>query len=80
MMKLRFFGVVKDAVGRPSFEMSPEGIGTVEALERRLLELHPGITRYRDFMVFLKDSVVMDRDEAVEDGDEITVMIPVSGG
>ncbi len=80
MLRLKFFGVVKDAVGRSALELDVPGVRTMEDLLSRLCDIYPAIDRYTDFMVFLRDSVVMQLHEEVRDGDRITIMIPVSGG
>jgi len=80
MIRVKFFGVMKDATGRSHIELDPDGISSIETLERRLHQMHPDLVRYKDFMIFLKDLTVVSAGAGVKDGDEITVMIPTAGG
>ncbi len=43
MIRLKFFGVVKDAVGKTYLQVDPEGIDTINDLEQRLFSLHPSM-------------------------------------
>ena len=80
MIRIKLFGVVKDAAGQAHIDLEADGLESIGLLERHLFDSYPEIKRYRDFIIFLKDSTVVQKDTGLRDGDTVTVMIPTSGG
>lgn len=79
-VQLRFFALARDLAGTAGAVLElPEGATVGEAWDRILAD-YPGLVRYRDeFMVAVNRRFAQD-DHRLEDGDELAVIPPVSGG
>lgn len=78
-VQVRLFASIREAVGAGRLDLEvPEG-ATVGDVVERLGEDHPEVARHPD-LVLARNRTVVDGDEPVEDGDEVAVFPPVSGG
>ncbi|HEY1242681.1 MAG TPA: molybdenum cofactor biosynthesis protein MoaE [Bryobacteraceae bacterium] len=81
-MRLRvlFFGILKDVVGRPSDEIDvPEGAGLGDVFER-YAAAHPRLHEMASSIVAARNQEFADPATVLADGDEVAFLPPVSGG
>jgi len=81
-MRLRvlFFGMLKDLVGRPSEEIDfPDG-SSLGAVFERYCSLHPRLRELAPSIVAARNQEFADPATGLADGDEIAFLPPVSGG
>jgi molybdopterin converting factor subunit 1 len=82
MIKLRFFAVFRDEVGRAEMEVELKGEKTLKDLFERLKADTPGLEKIlkEGNAIFALNQEVVEPKAPVKDGDEIAVFPPVSGG
>ncbi len=88
-MKVRLLRPFSDAVGRPEVEVAvPEG-ATVRHLVEHLCEQYPDLARHvyeagggmtEYLTMFLNDRPVTDVGMTLDEGAELLMLVPVSGG
>jgi molybdopterin synthase catalytic subunit len=79
-LKVLFFGMVKDAVGRSSDELEmPEGSSLQSVFEHYAAQF-PRLREFAASVVLARNQTFAPRSEAVGDGDEVAFLPPVSGG
>ena len=83
MIRVLFFGKFSDMVDNPGgLELPPEGVATVADIVSRIASvdpvLHEEITRPQVLVAVNQDLV--SRETAVNDGDEVAFLPPVTGG
>lgn len=81
-MRLRvlFFGMLKDLVGRPADEIDlPDGTD-LGAVFERYASRHPRLRELAPSIVAARNQEFAERDTLLADGDEVAFLPPVSGG
>jgi molybdopterin converting factor subunit 1 len=81
-MRLRvlFFGMLKDLVGRPADEIElPDGT-SLGAVFERYASRHPRLRELAPSIVAARNQEFAERDTLLADGDEVAFLPPVSGG
>jgi molybdopterin converting factor small subunit len=88
-IRVRFYNIVADQVGRRAEERwMPEG-SVITDLVRALAAQHPALNRYADagdhpssrpFRLFRNGRIVLDAGEPLADGDEIRIFPIIAGG
>jgi molybdopterin synthase catalytic subunit len=79
-LKILFFGMVKDMVGRSSDSLEmPEGASLGQVFEH-YAAASPSLREFAASVVLARNQSFAPRTETVQDGDEIAFLPPVSGG
>src|SRR5262245_3713040 len=80
-VRLLFFGAARDAAaGRSETEFTlPADIKAAEAFER-VLSVFPDLRRFGRSLLFAVNQEYADKERVVENGDELAIFPPVSGG
>jgi len=79
-LKILFFGMVKDAVGRSSDELElPDG-SSLNTVFEHYASRSPKLRDFAASVVLARNQSFAPRTEAVAEGDEIAFLPPVSGG
>lgn len=77
---VKCFAGCKDVVGAPSLTIDmPEG-ATVDSALDRLIEMYPGLERYRRSLMLAVNTEYASRETPLKDEDELACIPPVSGG
>lgn len=79
-VKILLFASVADAAGSRSFDMDAPARLTVEALRRRLEAERPRLAGKLGRCAAAVNAALVGPDRALEDGDEVAFLPPVSGG
>jgi molybdopterin converting factor subunit 1 len=77
-MKILLFGIAKDIAGAPVIHLDTP-VQQVSALKDHLYERYPRLRELRSCMIAVNKVYAADGD-ALQPGDEIAVIPPVSGG
>jgi molybdopterin converting factor subunit 1 len=75
-----FFGAAKDAVGRGEIEFSLKGNPTAANAFTQVLEEFPDLRRFGRSLLLAVNQEYASADREVQDGDELALFPPVSGG
>lgn len=78
-VRLRLFAAYRETVGSPLVELELQDPPTAQDAWRRLVELHPRLVRLPG-PAFAVDDRYVGPDHVLRDGDELTLIPPVSGG
>jgi molybdopterin synthase catalytic subunit len=78
-VRLRLFAAYRETVGSSLVEVELDGSPTASDAWRRLVELHPQLARLAG-PAFALDDRYVPADHPLQDGDELTLIPPVSGG
>lgn len=77
---VKLFAAYQDAYGVPELRLEfPEGT-SVEAVRDRLLSEHPELEPWRDITRFGVNLQFVEPETILQDGDEVVLIPPVSGG
>lgn len=77
---VKLFAAYQEAFGQPELTLEfPEGT-TVEAVRDRLIAEHPELAQWRDLTRFGVNLQFVDPETALNSGDEVVLIPPVSGG
>jgi MoaE-MoaD fusion protein len=79
-VKVLFFGMLKDIVGRSEEELETADGGRLDAVFEHYAARFPRIREMAGSIVLAKNHEFADAGAAVRDGDEIALLPPVSGG
>jgi molybdopterin synthase catalytic subunit len=79
-IRVLFFGQLKDVAGRASDEIRIEGAPDVQAVFDYYANRFPKLRQLEASIVLARNEEFSSRSAAVEDGDEIAFLPPVSGG
>jgi molybdopterin converting factor subunit 1 len=74
-----FFGAARDIVGQPEIELALPATTAAAALEK-LLEKFPELRRFGRSLLFAVNQEYAQPDREINDGDELALFPPVSGG
>jgi molybdopterin synthase catalytic subunit len=79
-VKILFFGAARDAVGRGEVEFVLAGTPTASGAFAQVLERFPDLQRFGRSLLFAVNQEYAAADREVNEGDELAVFPPVSGG
>lgn len=80
MIKVKFFASYREIVGESEISMEfREGL-RIEDVLRTLIEMYPELEKQKDYILISKNHEYAPLSDAVNDGDELALMPPVSGG
>ncbi len=77
---LKLFAAYQEAYGLPELQLSLPPETTVQQLRDRLLAEHPQLEQWRDLTRFGINLEFVSPDTVIQDGDEVVLIPPVSGG
>lgn len=82
MIKVRvlFFGAARDAVGHEQIEVEFESPIDADQARARLLSDYPSLRRFGKSLLFAVNQQYAESEPEINDGDELAVFPPVSGG
>ena len=75
-----FFGAARDAVGQGEVDLLLNGSSTASSAFAQVLERFPDLRRFGRSLLFAVNQEYAPADREVQDGDELAVFPPVSGG
>ena len=76
-MEIRAFGIVKEIAGTATITV--DSINNVAALKASLAAQYPLLSQLSSFMIAVNGEYAND-ETTIQDGDEVAVIPPVSGG
>ena len=79
-VRVLFFGAARDAVGQGEVEFVLTGTPTASSAFAQVLERFPDLRRFGRSLLFAVNQEYAAADREVNDGDELAVFPPVSGG
>ena len=79
-VRVLFFSVLRDKIGRGFVELDLREATTVGELLDELIGTYPAIDPYRGSIRMAVNQTYVDAGHPVEVGDEIALITPVSGG
>lgn len=79
-VKLLYFAIVREAIGRSEETRTVNAGCTLEQLFDQLAEDEPAVRRLRPSLLFMVNEEYARPDYQIQDGDEIALIPPVSGG
>ena len=82
MIRIKFFAMFRDEVGRPEVETELKGERTLQELLERLKDEVPGLEKIlrEETAIMALNQEVVDPETPIKDGDEVALFPPVSGG
>lgn len=79
-IRVRLFAIQRELAGTRAVELELPAGATIEFAWRALVQLHPSLAPGRAFVRFARNADYAAADTRLEDGDELAVIPPVSGG
>lgn len=79
-VRLRFFAALRERVGASEGELALDSGATVDQAWAALSQRHPQIAPMGPSVAFAVNREYVDRAHALQDGDELALIPPVSGG
>jgi MoaE-MoaD fusion protein len=79
-VRVRLFAIQRELVGAREVPLELNENATIEDAWNALVALHPGLAPGRPAVRFARNAEYADADTVLEDGDELAVIPPVSGG
>src|ERR1700744_2892332 len=79
-VKVLFFGMLKDIVGRAEDHIEMPDHSRLESVFARYAHQFPQLTELKSSIVLACNQEFRDRSAAIREGDEIAFLPPVSGG
>ena len=79
-VRVLFFGAARDTVGQGEVDFVLQGTPTAANAFAQVLERFPGLTRFGRSLLFAVNQEYAEADRIVQNGDELAVFPPVSGG
>ncbi|MEF8875046.1 MAG: molybdopterin converting factor subunit 1 [Candidatus Thermoplasmatota archaeon] len=77
---VKFFAMVRQTVGKKDMTMEIKKGTKVEELVDELIEDYPDLEEIRDILIVSVNKSRADDDRILEEGDEVAIMPPVTGG
>jgi len=79
-VRVRLFAIQRELVGAKELPVELRAGATIEDAWDALVVLHPGLAPGRPAVRFARNAEYSDADTPLEDGDELAIIPPVSGG
>jgi molybdopterin synthase catalytic subunit len=79
-VRVRLFAIQRELVGAREVPLELAAGATIEDAWDALVALHPGLAPGRQAVRFARNAEYADADAVLEDGDELAIIPPVSGG
>ena len=79
-VRIRLFSVLKERIGQDELRLDPGEAPTVERALDALAARYPDIKEYRPWIRPAVNRVYAPQDVALNPGDELSLITPVSGG
>ena len=77
---VKLFAAYQEACGVPELRLDVEKGATVALVRDRLIEEHPQLAQWRNLTRFGINLQFVEPDQRLQDGDEVVLIPPVSGG
>ncbi len=77
---VKLFAAYQEAVGQPEIQLSVPVKTPVVAIRDRLLQDYPQLKQWRDLTRYGLNLTVVGPETILQDGDEVVLIPPVSGG
>lgn len=78
-IKILAFGIAKEILGATNLSVQMPGQPTVGQLKAYLCQSYPAFTKLASFAIALNTEYAED-EQAIQPGDEVVIIPPVSGG
>jgi len=79
-INLKFFGQLRELTGRSDEQIEVEPGAKIEELARVLAERFPKINKHLAVVSFSVNSEYVRKEKQLQDGDEVGLLPPISGG
>ncbi|HEX9653718.1 MAG TPA: molybdopterin converting factor subunit 1 [bacterium] len=79
-IKLKFFGQLRELAKLPETEIEVKASATVNDLREIVGEHFPSLREHLKVVSFAVDSEYASRETVLNDGDEVALLPPISGG
>lgn len=79
-LKIRLFASCAEAVGHKEISVATPGKMTIKSLKKHLAVLYPELVPILPTLAFAINGESAKADSSLRDGDEVSVLPPVSGG
>lgn len=79
-VKVKFFAVLRERLGKPELTVEMEEGGTVQALWESLRRKHPKLPSSDIKLLYAVNRQYVGADHVLKDQDEVVFVPPVSGG
>jgi MoaD family protein len=79
-IRLKFFALYRDIVGKSEVEMEIERGWKVKDLVDKVLEDFPALKKFRDDIVVSVNRNYSSEDTSINEGDDVAIFPPVGGG
>lgn len=80
MITVKLFAAYQEACGVSEMQLEVERGMVVQAVRDRLIAQHPQLAQWRDLTRFGINLQFVEPDTLINDGDEVVLIPPVSGG
>ncbi|MFM7450200.1 MAG: MoaD/ThiS family protein [Leptolyngbyaceae cyanobacterium] len=77
---VKLFAAYQEAVGQPEIQLSVPVKTPVVAIRDRLLQEYPQLSQWRDLTRYGLNLTFVEPETILQDGDEVVLIPPVSGG
>lgn len=77
---VKLFAAYQEAVGQPEIQLSVPVKSPVVAIRDRLLQEYPQLSQWRDVTRYGLNLTFVEPETILQDGDEVVLIPPVSGG
>jgi len=79
-VSVKFFAIYRETVGQTQIQMEVDDGSTLGSLLDMVYDEHPKLRKWADSIVCSVNRKYAERDKVLEDGDEVALLPPVSGG
>jgi molybdopterin synthase catalytic subunit len=79
-VRVLFFGAARDAVGQAEIDLQLASAADMTTARTQLLAQHPGLQHFGKSLLFAVNQEYAEPGRQLDDGDELAVFPPVSGG
>ena len=79
-LNVKFFSSVRDVIGQKSVEIEVDKNMTAEQLLEHLKEKYSGLDDLKKQVIVAVNKNTVPKNKRLEDGDEVALLPPVSGG